>query len=237
VHAACPTHFIIFDLLILITCGKRCTLWSSLLSCFLQLPNHFIPLWSKHSLHHSDLGHPQHTDTSPKEWAYNISIYSSFRTTDETEVSTTVNVHVVVYAVVKEGNDVPQPSLWSGGQSSWLQIQRSRFDSRRYQIFWKVVGLERGPISIVSKIEVLLRRKSSDSSLEIRDYDHRDPPRRPRCTLYTQKLALTLSTSGGRSVSVVHSQTKVMELLTFLWIGGTHLQVYVLSQCGRLQSD
>jgi hypothetical protein len=27
--------------------------------------------------------------------------------------------------------------------SSWLQIQRSGFDSRRYQIFWEVVGLER----------------------------------------------------------------------------------------------
>jgi hypothetical protein len=28
------------------------------------------------------------------------------------------------------------PPLWSSGQSSWLQIQRSRFDSRRYQIFF-----------------------------------------------------------------------------------------------------
>jgi hypothetical protein len=28
------------------------------------------------------------------------------------------------------------PPLWSSGQSSWLQIQRSEFDSRRYQIFW-----------------------------------------------------------------------------------------------------
>jgi hypothetical protein len=33
-----------------------------------------------------------------------------------------------------------RPPLWSSGQSSWLQIQRSRFDSRRYQIFWEVVG-------------------------------------------------------------------------------------------------
>jgi hypothetical protein len=32
--------------------------------------------------------------------------------------------------------------LWSSGQSSWLQIQSSGFDSRRYQIFWEVVGLE-----------------------------------------------------------------------------------------------
>jgi hypothetical protein len=27
------------------------------------------------------------------------------------------------------------PLLWSSGQSSWLQIQRSGFNSRRYQIF------------------------------------------------------------------------------------------------------
>jgi hypothetical protein len=29
------------------------------------------------------------------------------------------------------------------------------FDSRRYQIFWEVVGLERGPLSIVRVIEEL----------------------------------------------------------------------------------
>jgi hypothetical protein len=33
--------------------------------------------------------------------------------------------------------------LWSSGQSSWLQIQRSGFDFRYYQIFWEVVSLER----------------------------------------------------------------------------------------------
>jgi hypothetical protein len=43
--------------------------------------------------------------------------------------------------------------------SSWLQIQRSEFDSLRYQIFWEVVGLERGPLSLVSTIEELLDRK------------------------------------------------------------------------------
>jgi hypothetical protein len=47
------------------------------------------------------------------------------------------------------------PPLWSNGQSSWLQIQRLGFDSRRYQIFWEVVGLERGPLSLMSKIEGL----------------------------------------------------------------------------------
>jgi hypothetical protein len=59
------------------------------------------------------------------------------------------------------------PPLWSSGQSSWLQIQWSGFDSRRYQILWEVVGLERGPLSLVSTVEELLGRKSSASGLAI----------------------------------------------------------------------
>jgi hypothetical protein len=39
------------------------------------------------------------------------------------------------------------------------------------------VGLERGPFSLVSTIEELLERKSSDFGLESRDYGHRDPSR------------------------------------------------------------
>jgi hypothetical protein len=42
------------------------------------------------------------------------------------------------------------------------------FDSRRHEIFWEVVGLERGPLSIVRIIEELLERKSSGSGLENR---------------------------------------------------------------------
>jgi hypothetical protein len=36
------------------------------------------------------------------------------------------------------------PPLTSSGQSSWLQVQRSGFDSWSYQIFWEVVDLESG---------------------------------------------------------------------------------------------
>jgi hypothetical protein len=63
-----------------------------------------------------------------------------------------------------------RPPLWSSGQSTWLQIQRSGLDSRRYQIFWEVVGLERGPLSLVSTIEEVRERKSSGSCLENREY-------------------------------------------------------------------
>jgi hypothetical protein len=42
--------------------------------------------------------------------------------------------------------------------SSWLQIRRPGFDFRHYQKK-KVVGLERGPLSLVSTTEELLNRK------------------------------------------------------------------------------
>jgi hypothetical protein len=49
-------------------------------------------------------------------------------------------------------------SLWSSGQSSWLQIRRPGFDSGHYQEI-QAVGLERGPLSLVSTTEELLDRK------------------------------------------------------------------------------
>jgi hypothetical protein len=61
-----------------------------------------------------------------------------------------------------------RPPLLSSGQSSWLQIQRSGFDSCLHQIFWEVLGLERGPLSLLSAIEELLARKNTGSSLEPR---------------------------------------------------------------------
>jgi hypothetical protein len=83
-----------------------------------------------------------------------------------------------------------------------LQIQRPGFYSRCYQIFWKVVCLERGPLSLVSTTEELLGRKSSGSGLESREYGRRDPSHWPRSTLYPRTMALTSPTSGGRSVGI-----------------------------------
>jgi hypothetical protein len=111
------------------------------------------------------------------------------------------------------------PPLWPSGQSSWLQIQSSRFDSWCYQIFWEVGGLELGPLSLVSTIEELLERKSSSSSLEIRKYSCRDMLCWPHNTLYLQKLELISLTGCGRSVSVVHSRIIAMEFVCFcLWL-------------------
>jgi hypothetical protein len=63
-----------------------------------------------------------------------------------------------------------RPALWSSGHSSWLQIKRSGFESRRYQIFWELVGLEWSPLSLVSTIEELLGRKSMGCGLENQEY-------------------------------------------------------------------
>jgi hypothetical protein len=87
---------------------------------------------------------------------------------------------------------------------------------RCYQILW-VVGLERGPLSLVSTIEELLERKSSSSSLENRDYvlgirsaDHATP-------VYLLKLALTSRQAAvARSVSFargIRPQTLFCSLL------------------------
>jgi hypothetical protein len=60
-------------------------------------------------------------------------------------------------------------TLLSSAQSFWLQIQRSwiRFSALPDL---EVVGLERGPLSLLSTIEKLIGRNSSDSGLEIREY-------------------------------------------------------------------
>jgi hypothetical protein len=55
--------------------------------------------------------------------------------------------------------NISRPPLWSSGQSSWLQIRKPEFDSRRDQEKKGVVGLERGPLSLVSTTEELLDRK------------------------------------------------------------------------------
>jgi hypothetical protein len=76
-----------------------------------------------------------------------------------------------IYICYVEGR---RPPLWSSRQSSWLQIQRSGFDSQRYQIFWEVVSLERGPLSLKSTTEELLGKKISGSGLGNREYGRRE---------------------------------------------------------------
>jgi hypothetical protein len=79
------------------------------------------------------------------------------------------------------------------------------------------MGLERGPLSLMSKIEELLERKSKGSCLESIKYGRGDPLCWQRDTLYPQKLALAWPTSGGRSVGIVRSRTKATEFSLIWW--------------------
>jgi hypothetical protein len=70
------------------------------------------------------------------------------------------------------------------------------------------VGLERGPLSLMSTTEELLERTRSGSGLEnehtavrIRHADHVAPS-------IPKELALTSPTRGGRSIGIVHSRTQ-----------------------------
>jgi hypothetical protein len=73
------------------------------------------------------------------------------------------------------------------------------------------VGVERGPLSLMSTTEELPERKSSGSGLENREYGRRDPSLSPRGTLYPQKLSLNSPTGGGRFVGIVRSRTQATE--------------------------
>jgi hypothetical protein len=55
-------------------------------------------------------------------------------------------------------------------KSSWLQMQRYWIRFPGLPDFLKVVGLERGPFSLVSTTEELLGRKRSSTGLENPDY-------------------------------------------------------------------
>jgi hypothetical protein len=87
----------------------------------------------------------------------------------------------------------------------------SGFDSRLYQIFWEVVGLERGPHSLVSTNGELLGRKSSGSGLENRDYEITaagDPLRWSRDIPLSSKVSTNFADkrrSLGRYISLADS--------------------------------
>jgi hypothetical protein len=73
-----------------------------------------------------------------------------------------VQIASLLLTGIPEDYSDSRPPLWSSGQSCWLQIRRPGFYSRHYQEK-KVVGLERGPLSLVSTTEELLDRKVAAS--------------------------------------------------------------------------
>jgi hypothetical protein len=73
------------------------------------------------------------------------------------------------------------------------------------------MGLERGPFNLVSTTEELFVGKvaapvykTENTAVGIRHADHVAPS-------ILKKLAITLPTSGGRSVGIVRSRTQTME--------------------------
>jgi hypothetical protein len=83
----------------------------------------------------------------------------------------------------------PRLSLWSSGQSFWLQIQRSRVRFPAVPDFLRSSGLERGLLSLVRTTEEILERNRETGDRVIRCADHATPSNSP--------------TSGGRSVCIV----------------------------------
>jgi hypothetical protein len=47
-------------------------------------------------------------------------------------LSLSLYIYMYIYICYVEES---RPPVWSSGQSSWLEIQKSKFDFRRYQIF------------------------------------------------------------------------------------------------------
>jgi hypothetical protein len=148
----------------------------------------YLPIWKEKTTKkmRSDqveflVRHLQHTDLQLHHYTYLL-----------------WNVHFISL-FISQGLKI-WPLLWSSGQSSWLQIQKSVFYSRRYQIFREVVGLQRGPNSLVSTIEELLRRKSSGSGLENRKYCSRGSAAPRYTSLFAIWHQLSRQAAVARSV-------------------------------------
>jgi hypothetical protein len=87
--------------------------------------------------------------------------------------------------------DVKDPILSRQSAHRWWPY--SRFSRPEWSEFLAtdpgVVGLERGPLSLVSTIEKPLGRKSSGSGLKNREYVRRDPSLTTWHPLYPQKVS------------------------------------------------
>jgi hypothetical protein len=101
--------------------------------------------------------------------------------------------------------------MWSSGEGSWLQIQKSGFDPGATRCVEEYCVWNGVHSASWVQLRSYLEEKVAAPGLEIREYGCRDPTRWPRGTLCPQKLALTLSTSGGRSIDIVRSRTQATE--------------------------
>jgi hypothetical protein len=84
-------------------------------------------------------------------------------------------------------------------------------DSRWFKIFWEAAGLNGVHSASWEQLRSYLEEIVAAPVYKIEIGYRGNPLRWPRDTLYPQKLALTSPTSGGRSVGIVRSRTKVTE--------------------------
>jgi hypothetical protein len=107
--------------------------------------------------------------------------------------------------------------LWSSGQSSWLQIQRSRVRFPTLPDFLR--SSASGTASTRPREDSWeLFQGNSGSGLGNEINGRGGPLRWPRDALYPLKLALTSPTSCGRSVGIVRLRTKTTELVFFVFV-------------------
>jgi hypothetical protein len=77
------------------------------------------------------------------------------------------------------------------------------FNSRRYQVFWLVVFLERNALSLMRKTEVLLERKMAAPVKKTKINGRGEPLRCLRDIPLSAKLALTSPRNGCRPIDMV----------------------------------
>jgi hypothetical protein len=77
------------------------------------------------------------------------------------------------------------------------------------------MGLERGPLSLMSTTKEIFERESSGFCLENRNYGHRGyAALTVQHPAIHKKLSLSSPTSGGRLVGIVCSRTQATEFYT-----------------------
>jgi hypothetical protein len=97
---------------------------------------------------------------------------------------------------------------------------RSGFDFQRYHIFW-VWNVVHSALWV--QLRSYLEEKVATLVYKIVNTAVGDPPRCPHGTLYPLKFALTLPTSGGRTVGIVRSRTQTTEF----FIDTSYLRFYL----------